>query len=225
MFISPMRKAAPVLVLANPRVTTPEQARASGTLTNFLDGEYQSAGTIDVLAYRTSEPIYKPGTSLLSTRPGTASDPPEVVPNVNDPTTPVGTRSAAVPRAYVLPPTLAAVAAKLRTHNIRVTTLDRPIAVPGEQFTIERMYAVHGYGYDMTTLGGAFAPVASQAFPAGSFLVDMAQPMANAAFYYLEPQSRDGFVGWHVLDDVLTTLGAHAGPAAVYPVFKARRLP
>lgn len=196
----------------------------AGTLTNFLDGEYQSAGTVDLLAYRTNEAMYKPGTSLLSTRPGTASGPPEIVPNVHDLTKPVGTRAAAVPRAYVLPPALAVVAAKLRSHNIRVTTLDRPIAVPGEQFTIERMYTVHSYGYDMTTLDGAFAPVASLAFPAGSFLVDMAQPMANAAFYYLEPQSRDGFVGWHVLDDMLTALGAHRGPA-VYPVFKARRLP
>ena len=30
-----------------------------------------------------------------------------------------------------------------------------------------------------------------------------AQPMANAAFYYLEPQASDGFVGWHVLDAAL----------------------
>jgi len=44
----------------------------AGTLTNFLDGEYQSAGTVELLAYRTSEPMYKPGTSLLSTRPGSA---------------------------------------------------------------------------------------------------------------------------------------------------------
>ena len=196
----------------------------AGTLTNFLDGEYQSAGTIDLLAYRTNEPMYRPGTSLLATKPGTASGPPELVPNVKDLTKPVGTRSARVPRAYVLPPSLAAVAAKLRAHNIRVTTLEAPVSVDGEQFTITRIYSVRSYGYDMTTLDGAFAPVAGQAFPAGSFLVDMAQPMANAAFYYLEPQSRDGFVGWHVMDDALQALGAATGQT-VYPVFKARRLP
>ncbi len=196
----------------------------TGTLTNFLDGEYRSAGTIELLAYTTNEPMYKPGTSLLSTRPGTASGRPEVVPNVDDLTKPVGTRSARVPRAYVLPPSLASVAAKLRAHNVRVTTLEAPVSLPGEQFTIDRIYSVHSYGYDMTTLDGSFAPVDRQAFPAGSFLVDMAQPMANAAFYYLEPQARDGFVGWHVLDDALPALGAAAGPA-VYPVFKAWRLP
>ena len=50
----------------------------------------------------------------------------------------------------------------------------------------------------------------------------MAQPMANAAFYYLEPQARDGFVGWGVLDDRLKTLTADGKPAN-YPIFKVRR--
>ena len=74
----------------------------------------------------------------------------------------------------------------------------------------------------MTVLDGDFAPVASRTFPAGSFHVDMAQPMANAAFYYLEPQARDGFVGWGVLDELLASLGAADGPAT-YPIFKMRR--
>ena len=74
----------------------------------------------------------------------------------------------------------------------------------------------------MTVLDGTFSPLADAEFPAGSFYVDMAQPMANAAFYYLEPQARDGFVGWGVLDDTLRALGADKG-AAVYPIFKVRR--
>ena len=196
----------------------------AGTLTNFLDGEYQSAGTIDLLAYRTNEPIYKPGTSLLGTKPGTAAGPPELVRGVDDLTRPVGTRTATVPRAYVLPPMMSAVAAKLRLQNIQVTTLTAPAKVQGEQFTIDRVYPVRRAGYDMTTLDGSFSPVITKEFPAGSFLVDMAQPMANAAFYYLEPQSRDGFVGWGLMDEALRTLGA-AERSVVYPVFKARRLP
>lgn len=195
----------------------------SGTLTNFLDGEYRSAGTIELLHYKTNEPMYKPGTSLMSTKPGTASGPPERV-MVDDLTMPVGTRRAAVPRAYVLPPSLAHVAAKLRAHNVRVTTLDAPATVTGQQFLISRVHAVRRSGYDMTTLDGAFSEMMTAPFPAGSFVVDMAQPMANAAFYYLEPQSRDGFVGWGVLDETLTALGARERPA-VYPIFKARRLP
>src|SRR5688572_23482059 len=38
MFISPMRKVAPAIVLANPRVTTAQQARASGKPVVFLLG-------------------------------------------------------------------------------------------------------------------------------------------------------------------------------------------
>lgn len=65
---------------------------------------------------------------------------------------------------------------------------------------------------------------ALRTFPAGTFFVDMAQPMANAAFYYLEPRSADGFVGWHVMDRALQRPGAGAGVGpAVYPVFKLQR--
>jgi hypothetical protein len=89
------------------------------------------------------------------------------------------------------------------------------MVVEGEVFTIERMRRMRRSGYEMTTLDGAFAPRRRE-FPAGSFLVDMAQPMANAAFYYLEPQARDGFVGWGVLDEALRSV-------AEYPIFKYRR--
>jgi hypothetical protein len=50
----------------------------------------------------------------------------------------------------------------------------------------------------------------------------MAQPMANAAFYFLEPQASDGFVGWWVLDDLLRSLSVEERPI-VYPIFKYRR--
>jgi hypothetical protein len=177
-----------------------------GTLTNFLDGEYRSRGKIDLLAYPTRE----------------TTGPPEVVHNVDDLTSSVGTRSAKVPRAYVFPAKLAGIADKLRAHNVKVTTLERPAAIEGEEFTIERMHSVRRSGYDMTVLDGKFSEPLTREFPAGSFYVDMAQPMANATFYYLEPQSRDGFVGWHLLDDALSELGANEHPA-VYPIFKARR--
>ncbi len=195
----------------------------SGALKNFLDGEYQSAGKIDVLAYRANEPAYKSGTSLMSTKPGTASGVPEVVHDVDDLTKPVGTRSAWVPRAYLLPPDLSDIADKLRAHNVNVTVLDSARRVEGEEFVIDRVRKVRSAGYDMTTLDGSFRKVAAREFPAGSFYVDMAQPMANAAFYYLEPQARDGFVGWWVLDDVLKALGAGQKPAVVYPIFKVKR--
>jgi len=47
----------------------------------------------------------------------------------------------------------------------------------------------------------------------------MAQPSANVAFYCLEPQAADGFVGWGVLDSYLKSIGA-VKLSVVYPVFK-----
>jgi hypothetical protein len=194
----------------------------SGTFENFLDGEYRSRGKIDIFAYRSNVPEYRPGTSLLGTRPGTADGTPEVVSNVDDLTMPVGTRKARVPRAYVFPATLTDVAETLRAHDIRIRTLDKPMRVEGEPFTVKSMRKVRRSGYDMTVLDGDFSPVRTVEFPAGSYYVDMAQPMANAAFYYLEPQARDGFVGWGLLDDTLRELGAGEREIA-YPVFKVRR--
>jgi hypothetical protein len=156
-----------------------------------------------------------PGTSVLGTRPGTASGKPETV-TMEDLTMPVGTRDAPVPRGYLLPAALGDVAAKLRAHNITVRTLDRPTRFDGEAFAVSAIRKVRRSGYEMTTVDGAFASQQSREFPAGTFVVDMAQPMANAAFYYLEPQARDGFVGWGLLDRWLAA-------SSEYPIFKYRR--
>ncbi|NJD10506.1 MAG: hypothetical protein FIB01_08760 [Gemmatimonadetes bacterium] len=200
------------------RVTTLAE---SGQLRNFLDGEYRSRGKIDVLGYRANVPEYRPGTSVRGTRPGAVDGPPESV-RVDDLTLPAGTRDAVVPRAYLIPAELSEVVEKLRAHNIAVRVLDKPMRAEGERFVIERMRKVRSSGYDMTVLDGVFAPLATEEFPAGTYLVDMAQPMANAAFYYLEPQARDGFVGWGLLDERLRALPLDRGPAR-YPLFKMRR--
>jgi len=213
-----------VIKAADEKTVADVQAKAaSGELRNWLDGAYQSRGKIEVLGYRASVAAFRPGTSFPSTKPGTDSGAPEVVKGVEDLTKPVGTRDAVVPRGYLLPASLAGIAAKLRAHNIRVTAIDKPMRVEGEAFAIKQMRSVRSAGYDMTVLDGAFTPLETREFPAGSFHVDMAQPMANAAFYYLEPQTRDGFVGWHVLDDALKALTA-GGRTAEYPIFKMRRV-
>jgi len=77
----------------------------SGQLRNFLDGEYQSAGKIDLLAYRTNVPEYRPGTSLLGTRPGTASGPPPKSCTASMTSRSRSARgSAPVPRGYLIRP-------------------------------------------------------------------------------------------------------------------------
>jgi hypothetical protein len=212
-----------VVKTADEKTVADVQTRAeSGQLRNWLDGEYRSRGKIDVLGYRTNVAELRPGTSFMSTRPGTAYGPPEVVKGVDDLTMPVGTREAVVPRAYVIPAELTTIVTKLRAHNIRVQPLERALKAEGEEFLIKGMRTARAGGYDMTVLDGTMSPLVTRDFPAGTFYLDMAQPMANAAFYYLEPQARDGFVGWGVMNDVLRSLTA-GGRQATYPIFKMRR--
>ena len=194
----------------------------SGRLRNWVEGRYESRGKIDLLAYRDIPVGLLAGTSVRGTLPGAMAGPPEVVRGVEDLTKPVGTRDAAVPRGYLIPADMTDIVAKLRTHNIRVEALEKPMTAEGEQFVVNRMSKARRGGYDMTVLEGGFFGPAVREFPAGTFFLDMAQPMANAAFYYLEPESMDGFVGWGILDATIIALGAESRPV-VYPIFKFRK--
>jgi len=192
----------------------------AGTLKNWLEGKYVSRGKIDVLGYPPSEPMYLPGTSVRAPKPVTG--PPQLLRGIEDFTEPVGIRDATVPRAYLIPAELEWLATKLRNHNIRVEPLAQPLRAVGEQFVVDRLVKASRGGYSMTTLEGAFTQPTARQFPAGTYFLDMAQPMANAAFYYLEPQASDGFVGWGVLDATLRALGVERHPV-VYPIFKFRK--
>jgi len=196
----------------------------SGDLRNWVDGEYQSWGPIDILAYRDAFPSapreYLPGTSVRDHVLPTG--PPEVVSGVENMTKPVGTKDAWVPRGYLIPAEMESLAAKLEVQNIEVEVLEEPMTAEGEEFVVDRMHKVNRGGYGMTVLEGGFFGSSVREFPAGTYFVDMAQPMANAAFYFLEPQARDGMVAWWVLDEVLRELGAEDHPV-VYPIFKFRK--
>jgi hypothetical protein len=192
----------------------------SGQLRNWLDGKYVSRGKIDVLGYRPSESAYLPGTSVRAPKPVTG--PPELVRGIEDFTKSVGITDAPVPRGYLIPAEFAWLVTKLQTHNITVQTLTKPMKAAGEQFVVDRLVKTNRGGYDMTTLEGVFSGLTTREFPAGTFFIDMAQPMANGAFYYLEPQAMDGFVGWGLLDQALRARGVERHPV-VYPFFKYRK--
>jgi len=192
----------------------------SGRLRNWVDGKYESRGKIDVLAYRPAESEYLPGTSVRAPKP--VKGPPELIRGLEDLTKPVGIRDAAVPRGYLIPAEFDWLVTKLQTHNIKVQTLAKPMKATGEQFVVDRLVKASRGGYSMTTLEGGFYGPSTREFPAGTYFVDMAQPMANAAFYYLEPQAMDGFVGWGLLDEILRARGVDRHPV-VYPIFKYRK--
>jgi len=191
----------------------------TGRLKNWVEGKYASKGKIDLLMYPKIEYELIPGTSVRRIKPGVLERGPEVVRGVEDLTMPVGTKEATFPRGYLIPADLSHIVEKLRIHNIEIKVLEKPIKASGEEYVIDKLEKVRLRGYEMTKLEGGFFKSAEKKFPAGTYQVDLAQPLANLAFYCLEPEVRDGFVGWNLLNDYLESLGVEKN-SVVYPVFK-----
>jgi len=193
----------------------------SGELRNFVAGKYESYGKVDILMYKDRNvSTLLPGTSVRAKIAPHMLGAPELVRGVEFLAKPVGTAEARMPRGYLLPAELDFVVEKLRTHNVKVEVLAKPVKAAGEEFVVDRIVQVQGRGGGpVTKLEGGFAPSPAKEFPAGTFRVDLAQPTANVAFYCLEPQAADGFVGWGVFDAYLKSIGAGAR-SVVYPIYK-----
>lgn len=192
----------------------------TGQLKNYITGRYESAGKVDMYAYERLETGYLPGTSIRRSGYSSSNVPPVLCKGIDLVVKPVGTKEATVPRGYLIPANMAFIVEKLRLHNIEVNVLEKPVTVSGEEFIIDKIVPVRrDRRYDMTTLEGGFSPSQRKEFPAGTFHIDMAQPMANMAFYCLEPEIGDGFVGWNLMNDYLYSLGA-GDHSVTYPVYK-----
>jgi hypothetical protein len=201
-------------------VNTIKEKASSGKLTNYVEGKYVSEGKFDILAYENLPSEYIPGTSVRVTKADIYAKPPQLISNVDLITKPMGTKEAVVPRGYIIPAELEFIVEKLKMHNIKVSKLDKAIKVSGEEFVIDKFYHERaGMGYNMTRLDGGFVKSKLKEFPVGSYMIDMAQPLANVAFYCLEPEVGDGFVGWNILDEYLRSIGVEKR-SIVYPVYK-----
>jgi hypothetical protein len=192
----------------------------TGELRNFVAGKYESYGKVDILVYKErNASTLVPGTSVRAKIAPHMLRAPELVRGVEFLCKPVGTAEARVPRGYLIPAELDFIAEKLRAQNVKVEVLGKSVKASGEEFVIDKVGQGRSGGYNMIKLDGGFAPSPVREFPAGTFRVDMAQPMANVAFYCLEPQAADGFVGWGVFDAYLKSLGVDKR-SVVYPIYK-----
>ncbi|HYK87456.1 MAG TPA: M14 family metallopeptidase [Acidobacteriota bacterium] len=131
------------------------------------------------------------------------------------------TRRIALPTAYIIraePGTKSAVG-KLLEHGIAAEELAEPAAVDAEGYVIDSVKrAERAYqGHRETRVGGHWQKD-KISFPAGSILVRTTQPLANLAFYLLEPESDDGLVVWNFLD-------AYLNQGIVYPIYKLAQNP
>ena len=206
---------------ADRAVVAAVEARAgTGELRNFVAGTYGSYGKVDVLVYK--EPNVStliPGTSVRARIAPHMLGAPELVRGLDFLCKPIGTVEARVPRGYLIPAELGAVADKLRAQGVKVEVLAKPVKASGEEYVVDKVGRGRSGGYSMIKLEGGFAPSQDKEFPAGTFRVDLAQPLANLAFDRLEPQAADGFVGWGVFEEWFKAAGADKR-SVVYPVYK-----
>ena len=128
---------------------------------------------------------------------------------------------ATVPYGYIFPSGLKGVAAKLQEHGIKVITLPKRTNIESEQFMITKYSrdSRPSYGgHKMVKVEGQFSAKKIKA-EAGSYYVDMRQPLAWLIFYMLEPQSDDGLLLWNYFDDYLLPEGVEKSNVP-YPVQK-----
>lgn len=130
------------------------------------------------------------------------------------------TKTATVPKGYVIPASFKSIADKLEAHGVSVEKLVRSKTYSGEQFSIEK-YEIAERKFEhhlMATASGTFTKKSYKA-KKGDYIVSLEQPLAMLIFYLLEPESDDGLVTWNFFDDYLVEGGIEQKPV-VYPVFK-----
>lgn len=109
------------------------------------------------------------------------------------------------PRAYLVPPSLAAAVERLAAHGVRSRRLERPARVRAEEFRIDstRVAEREFQGRRERELFGHWGPAAEREVPAGTLVVPTDQPLGRLAFVLLEPRSDDGLANWGLLDEAL----------------------
>ena len=115
------------------------------------------------------------------------------------------TQSVNAPRAYILSPELATVAALLRVHGVLVEDLKAPREAQLTTFHLEsstratQAFQGHHERAAKWKLGSDSVLV-----PAGSFRVDLDQPSARLIFQLLDPRADDGCLTWNFYDHWLS---------------------
>ncbi len=130
----------------------------------------------------------------------------------------VPTLTVARPAAYLLPPDLEAVTAKLLEHGVKIGELREDVELDIETLRVddvaraEREFERHRMvRVEATALPG------QQLVRAGTLVVSTDQPLGALAAYLLEPQTDDGLCAWNFLDDRLEV-------GADYPIVRVPSL-
>jgi len=130
------------------------------------------------------------------------------------------TVESTIPRGYIIPKEMKAIADHLKKQGVIVSEIESRKEYKGEVFEITKFEKSQRQfeGHNMARVEGDFKESTKMANE-GDFLVDMAQPLTNLIFYMLEPQSDDGLVTWNFFDEYFEKNGVNE-KKVIYPVFK-----
>ena len=125
-----------------------------------------------------------------------------------------------LPKGYVIPGAFTEVVENLRKHGVIVTSLSKSQKLTGEIFKVEKYERAERKfeGHNMARVTGTFVKT-SKSFKRDDYVIDLAQPFGNLAFYFLEPESDDGYVTWNFFDEYFEKLDP-TKKKVEYPVFK-----
>ncbi len=111
------------------------------------------------------------------------------------------TDTETVPARYYVPADVAPALDRLAAHGVRTARLEADTELAVEVFAIDSMRVAERpfQGHNERELFGAWH-TETRTLPAGTTVVDVAQPLGRLAFYLLEPRSDDGLANWALLD-------------------------
>jgi hypothetical protein len=113
-------------------------------------------------------------------------------------------KSIRFPFAWLIEINDKAVLDLLKLHGIKLERLTEPLKCTSEKFEISDLKGEPNLtqGHYIEKVQGRYISGVYD-FPAGTYIVRAAQPLANLAAYLLEPQSNDGLLTWNYLDKYL----------------------
>jgi hypothetical protein len=114
------------------------------------------------------------------------------------------TDTETVPARYYVPPELAPAVDRLAAHGIVSEPLAAAAELDVEAFAIDSSTVAERpfQGHHEREVFGAWSAT-RRTVPAGTLVIDVAQPLGRLAFYLLEPRADDGLTNWGLLDDYL----------------------
>lgn len=128
-------------------------------------------------------------------------------------------RSVKLPFAYLISQADAKVVSLLKTHGIKIETLNKPALLDVQTIKTKELKPSQrlNQGHYNNSIKVEYINEKKE-FAAGTLVVRTAQPLANVATYLLEPETDDGLLYWNYWDKYLVP--QWGGAYLPYPVTK-----